>query len=161
VCVWVHYKFWLRKIRYYLLLTIMWEYAISYKNLWHTWNLVVAHQLQNTVLEQCDPTGGPWATTGPRPLVARPAKLFVNLLLVTTSSFIFFAPKDVKKSVILISSAALHASATHAIAKPYYRMQVFQVNTVSDISCCRNKFKIICKCSNLYTFQYNLHLSIF
>jgi hypothetical protein len=42
-------------------------------------------------------TGGPQATSGPRQLVTRPAKLFVNFLLVTTSSFIFFDAKDLKK----------------------------------------------------------------
>jgi hypothetical protein len=41
-------------------------------------------------------TGGPRATSGPRPLVTRPAKLFVNLLLVNKSSFILFRPKDLK-----------------------------------------------------------------
>jgi hypothetical protein len=37
-------------------------------------------------LMQRSPTAGPQATSGLRPL----AKLFVNLLLVTTSSFIYF-----------------------------------------------------------------------
>jgi hypothetical protein len=34
---------------------------------------------------QCGPTGGPWATSGQRPLVTRPMKLFVHLLLVAVS----------------------------------------------------------------------------
>jgi hypothetical protein len=41
-------------------------------------------------------TGGPRATSGPRPLASRLRKLFVNLLLITVSLFIFFAPKDIK-----------------------------------------------------------------
>jgi hypothetical protein len=64
-------------------------------------------------ISQRDPTGVPRATSGPRPLVTRPAQLFVNLLLLATSSFIFFTPKDLKKVVILISSAALRTAATH------------------------------------------------
>jgi hypothetical protein len=43
------------------------------------------------------PTGGPRAISGLRPLVTRPAKLFVNVLPVATSSLIFFTPKDSKK----------------------------------------------------------------
>jgi hypothetical protein len=39
---------------------------------------------------QRGPTGGPRVTSGPRPLVTRPAKLFVNLLLVTSSLFSLF-----------------------------------------------------------------------
>jgi hypothetical protein len=57
-------------------------------------------------VNQRGPAGGPRATSGQRPLVIRPAKLFVNLLLVTTSSFIFFTPKDLKKKLIPIASAA-------------------------------------------------------
>jgi hypothetical protein len=37
-------------------------------------------------------------TTGPRPLVTRSAKLFVNLLLITTITFISFIRKDLKIS---------------------------------------------------------------
>lgn len=36
------------------------------------------------------------ATSGPRPLVTTPAKWFLNLLVVITSLFIFFTPKDPK-----------------------------------------------------------------
>jgi hypothetical protein len=71
-------------------------------------------RLRTHKVEQGGQTDDPQATSGPRPLVTRPAKLFVNLLLVTISSFVFFTPKDVKKIVILISSAALRTSATHA-----------------------------------------------
>jgi hypothetical protein len=39
-------------------------------------------------------TGGPQATSGSKPLVTKPAKLFVNLLQVITRSFTLFAPKD-------------------------------------------------------------------
>jgi hypothetical protein len=55
------------------------------------------------------------ATSAPRPVITMSAKLFVNLLRVTTSSFILFTPKDLqKKIVIFISSAALRTSALHA-----------------------------------------------
>jgi hypothetical protein len=38
---------------------------------------------------------------GPRPLVTRPAKLFVSLLLVPTSwTFFFFAPKDLNRLLL-------------------------------------------------------------
>jgi hypothetical protein len=50
----------------------------------------------NLTLE-CGPTGGLRATSGPRPLVTKPAKLFFNVLLVPGSSFIFFARKDFRK----------------------------------------------------------------
>jgi hypothetical protein len=39
-----------------------------------------------------------WLTGGPRPVVARPAKLFVNLLLVSANFFIFFIPNDFLKT---------------------------------------------------------------
>jgi hypothetical protein len=40
------------------------------------------------------PSGGLRATSSLLPLVTRPMNLFVNLLLVTTSSFIFYTMKD-------------------------------------------------------------------
>jgi hypothetical protein len=43
----------------------MCEYTISYKNSWHTWNLVAAHQLQNTDVDQCSTTDVPWHTGVP------------------------------------------------------------------------------------------------
>jgi hypothetical protein len=49
---------------------------------------------QQLGLSQCDPNGSPRATSGPRPLIAVPEKLFVHLLLVTTSSSISFAAKN-------------------------------------------------------------------
>jgi hypothetical protein len=54
VCVCVYYEFLLQKIRYCLFLTIIREYTISYKNSWHTRNLVVAHKSQNTGSEAAD-----------------------------------------------------------------------------------------------------------
>jgi hypothetical protein len=45
---------------------------------------------------QHGPTGSSRAASDLRPLVTRHMKLFVNLLLVTISSFIFFSPKDLK-----------------------------------------------------------------
>jgi hypothetical protein len=83
------------------------------------------------------------ATAGPRQHVSRSEKLFVHLLLVTRSSFIF--SEIFEKIVILISSAALRTSATHATdfkTVPYF---VFQINSLLDTSCCRRKFKIICR----------------
>jgi hypothetical protein len=52
---------------------------------------------ENISINQRGKTGVLRATSGPRSLVTRSAKLFVNLLPVTTSSFIFFIPKDLKK----------------------------------------------------------------
>jgi hypothetical protein len=97
---------------------------------------------------------------GPRPIVIRPAKLFVNLLLVTTSSFILFYSKDCKNIVTLVSSAALHTSATLATDfKPYRRLKVscpskkfvrYKVlqeriktvsNSIVDTRCCRRELK--------------------
>jgi hypothetical protein len=88
---------------------------------------------------QCGQTGGPRATSSPRLLVTRPAKLSVNLLPVTTSSFILFTPKDLKK--IVTSRLLLYVRAPHII------LRVFQVKIMSDTSGCRSKFKIICNSS--------------
>jgi hypothetical protein len=49
--------------------------------------------LQIKGLGQHGPAGGLQATSGLRPLLTRPMKLFVNFV-VTTSSFIFFTLKD-------------------------------------------------------------------
>jgi hypothetical protein len=46
---------------------------------------------------QCGATGGPRDIADPRALVARPAKLFVNSLLVVTRSFILLTLKDLKR----------------------------------------------------------------
>jgi hypothetical protein len=48
-------------------------------------------------LDQRCPTGGLRETAGPRPVITRPAKLFV-----TTCSFISFIQKYLKKIVIFI-----------------------------------------------------------
>jgi hypothetical protein len=75
-----------------------------------------SHTNSVKVLDRRGPTDGTRATSDPRQPVTRPEKLFVNLLLVTTSSFIFFALKDLKKkNMIRVSSAALRTSATHDI----------------------------------------------
>jgi hypothetical protein len=50
---------------------------------------------------QRDETSGPRATSNQGPLVARPDKLFVHLLLVSTSSFIVFTPKDLGKMTLI------------------------------------------------------------
>jgi phage-related protein len=46
--------------------------------------------------------------------IIRVIALMMNLLPVTTSSFIFFAPNGLKKVVILILPVALRTSATQA-----------------------------------------------
>jgi hypothetical protein len=74
-------------------------------------------------LHQRDPTGGPRATSGPRPLVTRTAKVFVDLLLVTKSPFISFTPEDLKKSWFL-SRLLLYVQVQHMLLtlKPYCKM---------------------------------------
>jgi hypothetical protein len=57
--------------------------------------------------------------------------------------FIFLTPKDLK-NVILIMSAALRTSVTHATDfKTLPKDTSFQVKIMSDTTCCRSKFKII------------------
>jgi hypothetical protein len=105
-----------------------------------------------------------WATSGPRPLVTRPAKLFVNLLLVATSSFIFFTPKNLKENHdSYLICYFMHKCHTCYWLKPCCKMQVFQVKLVSDRSCCRSKFKtifnsvVICAHFNkIYIWAYNI-----
>jgi hypothetical protein len=53
------------------------------------------------IVEQRGPTGGPRVTSSLRPLVSRHVKLFVNVLLFTTCSFIVFAQKDLKNIAVL------------------------------------------------------------
>jgi hypothetical protein len=85
--------------------------------------------------DQGSTVGGPRATSDPTPLVNKSEKLFVNLLPVTTSSFIWLAPKDLKKVIVVVaSSAALRTSASQANdVKTYSKMQV------SDKNCVRYK----------------------
>jgi hypothetical protein len=68
-------------------------------------------------IRQRDPTGCPRATSGQRPRVIRPAKLYDNLLQVATSWFILFAPKDLKKKSWFWSRLLLYVQvpATHTI----------------------------------------------
>jgi hypothetical protein len=54
-------------------------------------------QISSNALRQRHPTGGPRTASDLRQFVTRAAKLFVNLLPVTTSSFIFFILKDLKE----------------------------------------------------------------
>jgi hypothetical protein len=63
-------------------------------------------------LHQRSPTDGPRATSY-RLILTRLAKLFVDLLLLITSSFNSFLPKNLKK-VLLISSVALRIGDTHS-----------------------------------------------
>lgn len=65
-------------------------------------------------LHQRGPTHGLRATSSLRSVVTRLTQLFVNLLLITTGSFLSFNPKDVKIIVILTSSATLCTGATYA-----------------------------------------------
>jgi hypothetical protein len=70
------------------------------------------HSVTNTS-QQCGSTGDPRTTLGPIPLINRPAKLCVNLLLVGTSLHIFFTPKDLKKKPRILSRALLHIQMPH------------------------------------------------
>jgi hypothetical protein len=64
----------------------------------HRWRIVFCNYSSwsdggnhySNTLYQRGQTGGSRATSGPRPLITRPAKLFVNLLLATISSFFLF-----------------------------------------------------------------------
>jgi hypothetical protein len=58
-------------------------------------------------------TGGPRVKSGTRRIVTRWAKLFVNLLLATTKSFLSFH-NGYKTIVILFSSAVFCTSTTYA-----------------------------------------------
>jgi hypothetical protein len=84
-------------------------------------------------LQQLGQTGDPRPFSGPRPLVTRPAKLFVNFLLVTIRLCVLFT------RLLLY----VHASATHATFKPCLKMQVSSWK-LSVTSCCNIKFKIMC-----------------
>jgi hypothetical protein len=66
-------------------------------------------------LNQRSPAGKARITSCPRPFATSLADLFVCLLLVTTSSFIFFIPKNLKQVLMFISSAALCTIATLGI----------------------------------------------
>jgi hypothetical protein len=59
-------------------------------------NPSVLRRVQRYNLRQCGQSGGPRTASGPGQLVNRNAKLFVNLLLVTTNSFTLFVPKDLE-----------------------------------------------------------------
>lgn len=85
--------------------------------------------------------GGLRTTTGTRPLVTRPEKLFVNLSHASISSFVFITLKGLKKSWLL-SPLPPHTLLTLQRCR---KMQVFYVQAVPDTSCYRRKFKI---CNN-------------
>lgn len=76
------------------------------------------YKQSSNVLGLSWPIGGQWATSGPRLLVTRSVKLFVNELLLTTDSLILFTTKDLRK-IVFILSVALHASAIHVALKTY------------------------------------------
>jgi hypothetical protein len=80
--------------------------------LYNTYFISFLHRLQRT---ERSIIGGPQATCGPRPLVIKSSKLFINLLLATTSTFIFLSPKVLKNIVILISSTCFRTSTTYDI----------------------------------------------
>jgi hypothetical protein len=73
---------------------------------------------------QREPTGGPWTTYGPGQLVTRPAELFINLLPVTTSSFILFTSKDLKEKLRFLSRLLLYIQVSHMLLtlKPYRKL---------------------------------------
>lgn len=50
------------------------------------------------------------------------------------------------ENIVAIISSAVYVQVSHMllILKNCYKMYVFRVNTVSDTSCGKNKFKIIC-----------------
>jgi hypothetical protein len=90
------------------------------------------------ILSQCCPTGDR------RPLVTRPVKLLINLLL---QADLFNYSEWFKKKIVIISSAALCTNATHATDFKTLPWDVcFRVKIVSDISCYRNKLKTIYNC---------------
>jgi hypothetical protein len=74
-------------------------------------------------VDQHGPTDGSRATSCPRPLVIRPVNLFVYLLQVTITSFIFFTPKYFKKSRFL-SRLPLYVQVSHMLLtlKPYSKI---------------------------------------
>jgi hypothetical protein len=78
------------------------------------------------ILDQRDAIGGPGSTSGPRHPVTTPAKLFVNSLQVSVSSFIFFTPKDLKRwlfrLLLYIYSYVSHVLLT---LKPYSKVHYF------------------------------------
>jgi hypothetical protein len=84
------------------------------------------------------------ATAGPRQHVSRSAKLFVHLLLVTRSSFILFSLKYLKR-LSFLSRLLLYVQAPHMLLTKTVPYFVFQTNSLLDTSCCRRKFKIICR----------------
>jgi hypothetical protein len=77
--------------------------------------LLLKASLQIRATHQRGTAGHQRAVSGPRPLLMMPAKLLINLLLVTTRSFISFNMKDIKRMVIVISSAVLRKNATQAV----------------------------------------------
>jgi hypothetical protein len=81
----------------------------------HEHPLGCAHPtLETTGLDKHSAIGGPRATSGRGPLVTRPAKLFVNLWPVNTSSFHFFLQRIWKKKDSYVTYF-LHTSDTSAI----------------------------------------------
>jgi hypothetical protein len=99
------------------------------------------HSGQPTLVELRQ-AGGPRATPGLRPLVTRPAKVSINLLVITTSSCALFPPKDLKNRDSYLTCCFMFKCHTCYGLKAYRNMQVFHEETASDASCCRNKFKI-------------------
>jgi hypothetical protein len=77
-------------------------------------------------------------------------KLFVNLLRITTTLFLFVTSKDLKNHYFYFIYCFTYIMMT---SKPYRKTYVFEVKVVSDTSCFRGKFKAICNCSNLCTFK--------
>lgn len=89
--------------------------------------------LQSNFRPACQ-TVGPQATSGPRQFATTPMKLLSKF---SASSFVFFTPKDFKRS------RDSYLVCTLQNLKPYRKMQVFHAKIVSVTSCFRSKFKTV------------------
>lgn len=95
--------------------------------------LITKSRINSTVYEvnspqQSDPTGGPRAMVAPTPQITliMYVKLYINLLPVTKSSFIFLVLKDLKEILIIFSFVALRTSVTRSIDfKILHKIRVF------------------------------------
>jgi hypothetical protein len=97
-------------------------------------------------LNQYDLTGGLQVTFRPKPLVIMPMKL----LLVTTSSFIYFYLDLKSVCEPHLVCCFMYKCHTWYWLQNHTEVYAFQVNFAPDTSHCRSNFKIIC---NLCTFQ--------
>jgi hypothetical protein len=77
------------------------------------------------ILKQRGQTGHPRDISDPRPHVTRPTKLFFNLLLVTTSFFIVFTPKDFKRKcrVFYFVCCFTYKCSTHTVERNQFGIE--------------------------------------